>query len=528
MEQQVKDILNLQTKFEECVVEYNIQVNLDNHSKPINEIDEQIAENQKSIDELDTEIDRLTNHADYLDNTIAVSSGVLTGLIDSFFVGEFNFAELKADSNKLVNNFIETYAKKEGYKGEKRLRGAIDFLEKKFPVDQDNIWKGKNISSTRLHHLEDIAHHPTLFGLIAAILVSFVRLAIFVDKEGKWHFLAVDTNPKQLFKIWLPVIAGVMLWLVYLAKSKHSDKINRLPKAIKKIVIALAAAPAVIEILEISYNWFGHMVSDVGGSKNTAGEGMGVPGFFLSLLKELASVPPLNMTPLSKIVSDIYSKDKIDLRAELAIGEHIGKQTIPVILNDAIVRSFYFIRRLILEKQEHKNWNDVNWRNILPYGNRTINRMLTISSGTFVAVDLADAAIRSAAKSGGEMSLFLTNMVLRVNFVGIGRFAIAIYSDAKKGHKRSNLREERIKLMNSQTYLKNAKIFYKQADMWVEAETATKAVDEVYSLAHDAAEKAFVIFQENMKSAGNISTYVSLIEEKDPTIIDTIGKIVKY
>ena len=119
-------------------------------------------------------------------------------------------------------------------------------------------------------------------------------------------------------------------------------------------------------------------------------------------------------------------------------------------------------------------------------------------------------------------------MVLRVNFVGIGRFAIAIYSDAKMGHKRSNLREERIKLMNSQTYLKNAKIFYKQADMWVEAETATKAVDEVYSLAHDAAEKAFVIFQENMKSAGNISTYVSLIEEKDPTIIDTIGKIVKY
>ena len=114
----------------------------------------------------------------------------------------------------------------------------------------------------------------------------------------------------------------------------------------------MAASPAVIEVLLIAHNWFGHLVSDMGGSKNTAGGGMGIPGLFLSLLKELASIPPLNMTPLSEVVSDFYSKDKFDMRTELAIVEHLGKQAIPVILNEAIVRTFYFVRRLITEKQK--------------------------------------------------------------------------------------------------------------------------------------------------------------------------------
>ena len=59
--------------------------------------------------------------------------------------------------------------------------------------------------------------------------------------------------------------------------------------------------------------------------------------------------------------------------------------------------------------------------------------MLTIATGTFTAIDLADAAIRSAIKSGGEPMTFLKNFVLLVNFVGVGRFAIAIGQDTLMG-----------------------------------------------------------------------------------------------
>src|SRR5574344_2789230 len=188
----------------------------DNIFKSINNIEERQHILQERIDALNTDIDRLTNNADGLDYTIAVVSGILCGVIDSFFVGEFDFSELKADSNKFVNKSIEKIAKLNGYKGKKGLEGAIRYIEKKFPVDQDNIYKDKKhkklgISSDKLHHLEDIAHHPSPLGLVAAILVTFFRVATFVDGEGTWHFLKIDTDKKKLIEIFLPIVISAII-----------------------------------------------------------------------------------------------------------------------------------------------------------------------------------------------------------------------------------------------------------------------------------------------------------------------------
>ena len=142
--------------------------------RSILDLDDRMAKNQVVIDELNLDIERLTNHADGFDYAISVCSGVLCGFIDSFYVGEFNFSELKADANKHANKFVEKYAKLNGWDGNRGLKSAVEFLEKKFPVDQDNVWKDTGISSTRLHHLEDLAHHPTPCGLLFAILVSFL------------------------------------------------------------------------------------------------------------------------------------------------------------------------------------------------------------------------------------------------------------------------------------------------------------------------------------------------------------------
>lgn len=171
-------------------------------------------------------------------------------------------------------------------------------MEGKFPVDQDNVWKGLGISSTKLHHLEDIAHHPTILGLVASIAVCFFRTAIFVDDEGKWHFVLLETGKKEIVKRWTPVvISGVLRWLVYLAESKYKETNSKeLPKPIHRLIVALSYSPAVIEILKVVDNWFGHLVSDMGGSKNTAGGGMGIPGVFVSVLKEISSLPLLKVS----------------------------------------------------------------------------------------------------------------------------------------------------------------------------------------------------------------------------------------
>ena len=55
---------------------------------PADEVDARLDEIEKEMSDLDISIDKLTNEADKLDYIAAVVSGVIAGLIDSFFVGE--------------------------------------------------------------------------------------------------------------------------------------------------------------------------------------------------------------------------------------------------------------------------------------------------------------------------------------------------------------------------------------------------------------------------------------------------------
>lgn len=450
-------------------------------------LDKIIADCQNKIDTLNGEIDRLTNHADGLDYLLAVASGTLTGLVDIFFVGELDMVTAKANINRKFNDFIEWYAESKGYKGEGRLKGAITFLENHYKVAQDNIWSGKEINVTaKSHHLDDLAHHPTIVGLVAAVAVQFLRCGIFVDKNGEWHFVMIETTPEELAKIWMPIIiSGVLLWLTNLAKNKYQDKYGEeLPKPIITLVKLLAKAPAVLRLLEAVNNWISHLVSDMGGSRNTPGGGMGIPGIFISLLKEISSIPPLNNTKLPQIVNDLYVKQKIDFRTELAFVSELGRQAVPVLLNELIVRGFYFVRRLLIELGDKKfneiNWNEVNWQNIIPFNNRTIARMITIASGTFTAIDMADAAIRAAMKSGGNPAVFWAKFALRVNFVGVGRFVVAFGTDLYMGYKRKQLIAERMTTRNYLMVATNAKMFYYEANMWISAQEAGEALAKTY------------------------------------------------
>lgn len=503
----------------------------DKVSKRLSEIEARKEANQDVIEQLNVEIGRLTNNADNLDYTVAVASGLLTGMIDAFFVGEFNFAELKADTNKYVNMFIENYAKLRGYKDKGQgLKGVIQFLEDKFPVDQDNVWKGLGISSTKLHHLEDIAHHPTILGLVASIVVVFFRTAIFVDKEGKSHFVLLETDMKDIAKIWAPIIiSGILRWLIYLAESKYTEKnLRELPKPIHKLIVLLSHSPAVIDVLKFTDNWFGHLVSDMGGSKNTAGGGMGISGLFISLLKEISSLPLLNKSELPKFVSDLYSKGKWDLRSEMAIMEYAGKLAVPVILNELFVRTFYFVCHLISEYKKNDGWKGIEWDSVVPWRNRTITRMITIASGTFVVIDTADAAIRAALKTGGEPTNFSKAMALRVNFVGIGRFVIAIGDDLYMGYKCNKLRNERMYRQTEQVMLSSARLYYKQTGMWIAAKDTEEAIKgmERYGV------EALTFMKNNLHDISwdlqCMTQNAQAIENKNPNILSDISDILKY
>lgn len=401
-----------------------------------------------AIQRIDSKLEACQANADKVDYALSVASGVLCGLVDSLFVGELSITSKDIGlSHEKVNRFIESEAKKRGYVDNgKGLKGAVEFFEKKYPVAQDNVWSGKGIGITaKNHHLADFAHHPTPAGLLSAILVQFFRTGLFVDKDGEIHLLPVDTNKKDILENWLPLIAsGILMWLANLAEhSYHEETGNELPGYLQKLVKLLASAPAAIQVIKCADNWIGHLISDMAGSKQTAGKGMGIPGVFLSFAYELSSLPLINQTGLTKRLDELYTKEKFNLRKEIPIYEHLTKQAIPVALNELLVRSFYFVRHLAEEMNAHGNLQDIAWERVIPVGNRTIERMLLISSLTFSAADTLDAAVRAAIESAGNWAIWGGKFAAKVNYVGATRATIAVFKEISAEQKELQLLKEK-------------------------------------------------------------------------------------
>lgn len=416
------EIINIEHSQDEEIKKY-VQDKIQN-------IDSAIDINNSKLQVYNKQLKKFTNQADAIDYTVAISSGILAGIIDSFFVGSFSLGEGKAWSNHKVNDFVMKIAKNKGY-SKNRLKGAIDFLEDKFKIPSDNIWSGKNVNIwTGSHHLDDLAHHPTPIGLIASIISQFTEKAYFQNRFGE--NLCLDITDKGLIG------------------NSFSEK-----------------------IFAGTVNWFYHLVSDMSGSNKTAGIGMGIPGPLLSLAKEFSMLPGINKTSLPKILNNIFTnkKNRFDLRAELGVLHQLGKQAIPVILNEILVRVFYFFSRFIKEYKEKGNFKDIEWKNTLPYKNRTLTRMLTISSGTFLAFDLLDAGIRSAGNWG--------TFVLRVNFVNVGRFTVSCYNEYKMEREKEKIEKDILELYNQQLSLNNIKLSYNIAGMWVSTKEAVENIEEL-------------------------------------------------
>lgn len=417
------------------------------------------------LEEVNKELIRYTNKADNVDYAVSVFSGIMAGFIDSVFVGETVVSGRDiAFSHKQVNRFIQEYAKARGFDND-RLKDAISDLEKEFKVAQDNIWKGKGIGvSAKNHHLADLAHHPTPIGLATSILVQFLRFGSFVNKNGELHFELVDTHVEDVLEVLVPaVLSGILNWLAFIAETNSEQEES---ESMKKIVHFAASIPMLIEVAKCIDNWFGHLVSDMGGSKNTAGAGMGIPGVFISMLYEVASLPGLKDTGLTAIVNDLYENQKIDMRHELAYLKAAGKQVIPVAFNEIYIRILYFVGRLGDLQRRQSLGEKVDWHEVIPFNNRTVDRMLMIASMTFNVADTADAAVRAAIESGANWVLFSGRFVARYNYVGAGRSVLAIVKEVRNDQKEAQLIHEKMILSEAKAsiFLKDLHEFEKHLE----------------------------------------------------------------
>ena len=173
----------------------------------------------------------------------------------------------------------------------------------------------------------------------------------------------------------------------------------------------------------------------------------------------------------------------------------------------------YYVRRLIAEYEISGDLKHLNWINVVAWGNRTIARMITISSGCFSVIDLSDAAIRSTLKNGTPKNpKFWYDFIININIVGEGRFVIAVTDDIRMGIKRVRVRNEHIALMNEQLLLFNAHLSYRKAECWYEAKNAGEAISEIELMASDVLNSAY-------------DNIISISKSKD-YIVDNIGNVI--
>ncbi len=476
----------------------------------LSRVEQELQTARDQVAMLDQSIEHFTNKADQIDNMVAVSSGLFAGLIDVLWVGEFSLDRGTERGSEKVNSFVESVAEWTGYtpneraSSEDRLKGAIGHLEKKYgaPSDSNTPQFGGGLQ----HHLRDFAHHPTPVGMVFSLLTQFTCKSYGTNTAGA--FIIVDVKDTTLIGDDLPqkLLFGVVYWCL-------------------------------------------HLVSDMAGSNATPGAGTGIPGPILSLFKELSALPIFQdedgvnwlSEKLSKLFNGTLLADRnengkiladgarrFDLRAEIGVAYELSRQALPILVNECIVRGFYFIRRLVAEVKVKPSFRDIEWDKTLPWSNRTIRRMLTIATGTFTIVDLADAAIRAALNSGGNPASFGMQLVLRVNFVGVGRFAIAVYSDLSMGSQRDRLRDERIAVLSQQLHWANAKVSYLQGDAWQAAERTAASLKEAEQMMRQSAEIFVEAWEANRGSLRRIGQMQPKIQSRNPQLIHDIQNVIKW
>lgn len=351
-------------------------------------------------------IKNLTPECDKTDYALSASSGALCGIIDIFLVGKPGESPIGKVTDSWFENRTKDFAKLCcPNKDNSTISSAIKNLEDKFKIPYDQRGAGDAASeifdlNPKNHHFKSLAHNPSLCGLFFSILDQFTNTSHFVS-DGELISLQ---DADESFEL-------------------HGSNIP------SKLFCAFA-------------NWIGHLISDMSGSSSSKGRGMGIPSPLWSWTNDVIAIKRKLNIPVSQfdksaseLALKIY-KEGYDVRFQTA-------QAIPVFINEMVVRLIYTIRRLIkyfsYTLKENRSFS-LMWKSCEPFSNATVKRMLTVAHGTFCLIDIGDATIRGFATGGGCFNV--AEFVMRLNIVGVGRFAISLYGESKRGIQVHNVKEE--------------------------------------------------------------------------------------
>lgn len=310
---------------------------------------------------------------DKYDYLISVGCGVIAGLVDIFLVGSPADSKLLKWTDEQVDKTVMLFAKTCGWSPragkENSVASAIEFLEKKFPVNYDQRHSGDVGGlfkmSAKNHHMKSLAHSPDIIGLFFSILNQFTSTSSFLHNG---QLITIQTETYEL--------------------QGHNF--------ISKLFCGVA-------------NWFGHIMSDVVGSHNASGRGSGVviPFYELFQLCDFGSFQvDQHRNTLATVATKVF-QEGYDARFGLTMA-------IPVVLCDLSIKLIWAIKRYFYYKRP--------LRECIPSKRHDDLRiMLIIGNGMLCLMDGADAAIRFRGN--------WVNFFLRLNIIAWYRLLFLVFRE---------------------------------------------------------------------------------------------------
>lgn len=365
-------------------------------------------------------------NCDKWDYILAGACGVVSGLVDSFFVGMPGASKLVNVVDSVADKAVERFAKFtnwcdkkyfEKLKSEGKVStwsdyqpngetlqksvkdgdvaSAIGYLEKRFSVPYDARY-AKDLSGAdgvvsfnpKDHHLKSLGHCLDPLGLFFSILDQFTGMTTVIADGKIKRFKPVNGDGE--FRL-------------------QGDTFCT------KVVFGFV-------------NWLGHIMSDVAGSSGTRGHagkrgaGIAAPFFELFQMCNFGSFDvDGDKKTLAQLTSSMYTHG-YDAR-------FVAAQAIPVALNEMLIRLCWSIKR--------HYYHGLPWKDCVPLklsDKPELRRMLLVGHGCLCVVDAADAAIRSWGNLMGFM--------LHINIVAWSRFARLGYLEVRAMYKKDTLNTE--------------------------------------------------------------------------------------
>ena len=368
---------------------------------------------QEQLNDINRQLEKYVNHADHFDYMIAVGSGILCGVFDSQIAG-------------FAKEIIQT--------DEINIPGVKSV--KLDPIKKQIGNKAKETLQTYSSKLLQHKGQASIKGMAASAIGECMT------KNISGEFFSTDEitgereiNTGKLLEKFLPLLMlGLMKWLTD-DRTPEEIEDSDLPEALKKLLMMLQKNPGARKFLR-KFDLKKFRLEDL--------QKVGVPVIIIDLIKQ-------NVPDADKKFQNWYKKCAKSAKAKLNDSPKISlsflekgmNQMVPVLLNEMLVRSFYFVRHFTEEYAQCGDVDLIDWEKVIPFDNRTIVRMMSIASLTFTTADMTDAAIRASIEAMAEGPIAAQNYFTRINIAGVGRAVLAVHKDVSMEWEEAELIRQR-------------------------------------------------------------------------------------